>query len=722
MIGNLARKRTNLVAMAALLALVAAMFVSLQPASAAPLGACNASGTSYLVSTTSDTCTIQPANDQDTVADNEISSSNTSVATVGQASNVITITAAGSGSATITDNNGTTDDTTDDRVFKVVVLDGTDDSDATADPPTVDQNYVDNAGAGAVIEFSDTDAVVAPGKIITVNVAMRHGGNVDVALNGGGLNFIYGFLTPATLSDDALVPQVRLNANVPTTDAPIDLGDRWIEPTKVDGVARSAKFNLFTGTTAGEFTISATIGIVRDGSAITASKTLTVGDPGDAVAEVALKLSTRGTADTTDDETASTAKNTTIELEYEVLNSRGERANSADLSVVQVSASDGLISVGSGTDAQTNQAGGVTFSEANRKAKGTFTVGSKQNKERSITVTITAIAGANLATDEITLSFTGPLDALTVDTAGVGTMHSSNTTVSTDKADDDEDALDKRDTLVFKFSGTDSSGNPIALSKPNATVTSKATGKTVHSSQIAIDVTEAISDRGYNRVTLNNNAAPTSPLATGTYILTVASSATKKDSVEFTIAGGVDSVAVEADDTAPDALADIVNVSATITDADGNAVADGTEVMWNTSDTKVLQRTGETGTVKTKGGMSSATFVAVGPGTSVVTAVSGGKSAAAVIVSTAGAVAVEEPEPEAVSLDCLSSTNGFATYTCDVDSTASELFALVSSRGASAIHLWNGTNWVRYSVVEGAEVPGSTDFPVMDDDILFISN
>ncbi|MCY4669147.1 MAG: hypothetical protein OXC29_14330, partial [Rhodococcus sp.] len=554
-------------ALAVMVALVGALFVSLAPVRAAGLGACTATGTNYLLlaadrdeaSPEADSCTIQPANSQDTVVADDLISSTDGIVTPTFDANVITVTAAAVGSTTVTDHNvdvsgGVSADTdsSDNRTFRFVVLDSTDDTagedtpDDTSDD-VADSTYRNNAGVGAAIEFSDTDGVVAVGKVIQVNVAMRYGGDVDVVLNGGGLNFIFGHTTTTDLSDDALVPQVRLDGPTPGGDgtAGIPDADQWVEPTKVAGGARTAKFNLFTGATPGEYTIRATIGIERDGSAITAEKVLTVGDPGDAVAEVNLRLSTRGTSDTTDDETDRTAKDTTIELEYEVLNSLGQRANSADLSVIQISAENGVISVDLGDTAQNNQAGGVTFNDANRKAKGKFTVGSKQNKERSVEVTITAIAGGKLATDSITVHFVGALDAITIDDAGVGTMHNSNTAVSTDKDDDDEDALDKRDTLVFKFSGTDSSGNSIALSKPSAMVTSKATGKTVPMSQIDVSVTEAVADRGYNRVTLNNNTPATSPLATGTYVLTVASSATKKDSVEFTVVGGVDSVAIE---------------------------------------------------------------------------------------------------------------------------------------------------------------------------------
>ena len=36
--------------------------------------------------------------------------------------------------------------------------------------------------------------------------------------------------------------------------------------------------------------------------------------------------------------------------------------------------------------------------------------------------------------------------------------------------------------------------------------------------------------------------------------------------------------------------------------------------------------------------------------------------------------------------------------------------------------LWNGSAWVRYSVVDGTMVPGSSDFMVAENDILYISN
>ena len=84
--------------------------------------------------------------------------------------------------------------------------------------------------------------------------------------------------------------------------------------------------------------------------------------------------------------------------------------------------------------------------------------------------------------------------------------------------------------------------------------------------------------------------------------------------------------------------------------------------------------------------------------------------------------ALEDAAAEPTGIDCLSATSGFSAWTCEAGSSASALFTALSERGATAIHLWNGSAWVRYSVVDGAEVPGSTDFTVTENDILFISN
>ena len=716
---------SHLAAVATLVALLGAMFVAMGSASAAALGMCNTSGTSYLVNVggLADTCTITlnsstvPA----TSSDQSVAADSTDG----------TITALAAGITTFTDpafvGTGTTANPQKaEKTYRIVVLDGMDDS--TDGAP--DQNYVNNAGVGAVIEFSDTDGIVAAGTPVSVNVAMRYGGEaVDVVFRGGGLNFAFGGGT-ASFVDDALVPQVRLlqspqpdtrtlgqvengtSGSIPgATDGDFEASPSWTRSTNVDGVARSRAYTLSTAGASGEYTITATIGITRDGSPITVSRDLTVGDPGDAVTAVDLRYSTMGTATTTDDEDGRASKSGTVELEWVITNSLGAVTNDSSLNVIQISGTNGRYTVGT----QATATSGLTVMD--KKAKGTITVGSHQNKERVVTVTITAIGGASVATDSIDVHFTGNLDAVSIDNSNVGTMFYRDAGTEADG-----DSGDHRDSLSFKISGADASGNFVPLASPDITVTSKATGKTV----TAITAMPAMSrgSKVYDLAVLDNDALVTSPLDTGEYTMTV-TQGTKRASVDFTVVGMGDNLELDVSNTAPTTVGDNVQVTAMVS-SDGMPVADGTKVTFKSRDTvgdsdSVLFLTTEE-TVTTKGGEAEATFVVIGPGSAVITAAADGDVRVEVVTSTAGAPEPEAMPEEEASVSCLSELSGFATWSCGVSADASEIFEMVSARGVSAIHLWNGSTWVRYSVVDDAMVPGSSDFMVTENDILYISN
>ena len=707
---------SHLAAAATLVALLGAMFIAMGSASAADLGMCNTSGTNYLL--VGDSCTV--------MTDNALESSNTTAATATANTpeeGTWQIDAQNAGETTITDGNGNgisdngatsdVDESDDNETFKVVVLDGTESA----------------RGDGATIEFSDTDGIVAAGTPVSVNVAMRYGGDVDVVFRGGGLNFAFGGATPDDFSDDAQVPQVRLLApNQPDgrsladtiagndaegsdADDSIAPSPSWNMPTKLDGVARSRSYTLSTAGASGEYTITATIGITRDGSPITVSRDLTVGDPGDAVTAVDLRYSTMGTATTTDDEDGRASKGGTVELEWVITNSLGAVTNDSSLNVIQISGTNGRYTVGT----QATATSGLTVMD--KKAKGTITVGSHQNKERVVTVTITAIGGASVATDSIDVHFTGNLDAVSIDNSNVGTMFYRDAGTEADG-----DSGDNRDSLSFKISGADASGNFVPLASPDITVTSKATGKTV----TAITAMPAMSrgSKVYDLAVLDNDALVTSPLDTGEYTMTV-TQGTKRASVDFTVVGMGDNLELDVSNTAPTTVGDNVQVTAMVS-SDGTPVADGTKVTFKSRDTvgdsdSVLFLTTEE-TVTTKGGEAEATFVVIGPGSAVITAAADGDVRVEVVTSTAGAPEPEAMPEEEASVSCLSELSGFATWSCGVSADASEIFEMVSARGVSAIHLWNGSTWVRYSVVDDAMVPGSSDFMVTENDILYISN
>ena len=88
----------------------------------------------------------------------------------------------------------------------------------------------------------------------------------------------------------------------------------------------------------------------------------------------------------------------------------------------------------------------------------------------------------------------------------------------------------------------------------------------------------------------------------------------------------------------------------------------------------------------------------------------------------ADAAAAADAAELAAEVERLSGMTGFASWLSEQTISASELFSALSEDGATAIHVWNGSSWVRYSVVDGNEVPGSVDFMVSLGNVLYISN
>ena len=98
-------------------------------------------------------------------------------------------------------------------------------------------------------------------------------------------------------------------------------------------------------------------------------------------------------------------------------------------------------------------------------------------------------------------------------------------------------------------------------------------------------------------------------------------------------------------------------------------------------------------------------------------------AAAAEAAAEAAAAAAAAAEAEvAAETERLSGMTGFVGWLSATGTSASALFEALADDGATALHLWTGSTWVRYSVVGGAAVPGSVDFDVSQGDVLFISN
>ena len=362
-------------------------------------------------------------------------------------------------------------------------------------------------------------------------------------------------------------------------------------------------------------------------------------------------------------------------------------------------------------------------------------------KEKAGTIDVYAIvfgAGGAVATSNtITLTFTGDATSIVVEDATT-TLHYS--TVADAKADDDGDddtednstadndddpnGTDANDppTIRLQVTATDDSGNTATVPTTGYSSTIKnADGDAVLVNKISVPST-AVVDGGKTYLVVTGHGTEAAELAPGTYTIEV-TNGTRKDSAMFVVSGGAGMISLEVDSETVE-VGQVVKVTAAVSDADGNAVIDNTEVTFEVAgalDLKLLGATNGMVKGKTKAGSASArALVSKGTG-SASFVVSVGSIYETITVSTMAEEPEAMPEEEA-SVACLSNLNGFSTWSCGVESSASEIFDLVSGRGATALHLWNGTAWVRYSVVDGTMVPGSSDFMVAENDILYISN
>ena len=348
-------------------------------------------------------------------------------------------------------------------------------------------------------------------------------------------------------------------------------------------------------------------------------------------------------------------------------------------------------------------------------------------------VSATVVAGGEAHTGgPVTVTFTGPARSLSLSEAP-GTVLGHDLRAKAD-VEDNVPASGKltnldtgaaaRDELKFTVAAADGSGNAVETPELTVSVQAKQVEGLAPGALVSTNAYRAHQyGSGKATLLLDMDAARGSALALkpGEYTLAVSAGSLKAERT-FIVVGGASSLELALTPAEATVAGEAVQAAAALQDADGNPVADGTSVTFMVSSSgsatvAVLDVT----EASTKGGEASVSLTVVGPGRAVVraktaSAAGGSLLKSAVLVSRVGAEADGGGDP----LACLSELNGFAVWTCG-GSTASALFELLSARGATAVHLWNGSAWVRYSVVDGTMVPGSRDFTVGESDIIYIS-
>ena len=162
----------------------------------------------------------------------------------------------------------------------------------------------------------------------------------------------------------------------------------------------------------------------------------------------------------------------------------------------------------------------------------------------------------------------------------------------------------------------------------------------------------------------------------------------------------------------------VISLTATVTDANGNPVTDGTPVAWAeprmVGESPVLVQVAVDRV--TTGGTASASYQVVGFGSTYLRATAGAGTDVQLFNSPAPAA----PPPSPAEDLTRRAPGGVSVWLGEGQTTASALLAGIPH--ATSIRTLRNGQWLRYSVVDGRLIPGSFDFPVNPGDILWPTN
>ena len=663
-------------ALAVMAALVAALFVALQSVSAA-----NCALNPGLTLGFNQNCDIDVAklNDKATNLAEVIPDGDSAI---------LSIAATTSTDDAATNINIVAQTTTGTRTVNITAPDDTNTpADTDTDPDVLGSFEVTVVGfaISKVQVVGDTDGLVSAGDPVTVRATIRSASadaQVRLTVPTTGLSISTG------TADAPATSQVQ-EQDVPDSDATTPLG--VVNFTVNTAGAPAGTYTLtFTADNDGDFTDAA--GTAEADKRDSETLELTIGEPGTGLASATLSLgnskadlpftdANESVAETGSDVAKATSDaDGKINLVIEAFDSDGVKANSGAINQILVIAPKGTITsshaTGAGTDAATAETAGgdssATLDEKDAETGGNTAgdvtartvVSVSKTDEKPGTVTVYAIVsgpGGAAQTGELILTFTGSAASLMIADAAESLL--SVNPVDDPETDKDEAAEDMIKLLV---TAEDSAGNSAPPPTSGVSIVIEdPDGKRQGSSVIAY--TQPTPDKGKFYITLTGKGTAASPLKAGNWTLT-AKSGKLEATAMFAVAGAPARVSLGVDNDSPSGDDKFVIATATVSDKSdgtGNRVADGTEVTFSASgEGKILSNIAANGKTTTKNGVARATFVVVGPGRSIVTAVAGNARDAAVVVSTAGAPApvAQEPEPTATSISVsLSEASGIGS-------------------------------------------------------------
>ena len=435
----------------------------------------------------------------------------------------------------------------------------------------------------------------------------------------------------------------------------------------------------------------------------------------------------------------------TANLEVRITAAGGTAADAAAIASITLTATRGSLSgdlcPGSARSCTINAGTGTGFAAAVAANPAlpaalpiTFTPPAGEGSAR-ISLAVTATGGAqSLYTDALDLTFAGAASALRAG-AGLPLLHHRAT------PDDD------RDVIELEIEARDSSGNAAALPSATARVLDAA-GSPVSQNFLTIErLCQTGASKCKYRITAV--AAATAPLASGRYRLEVAPPGLRPLTAPFGVAGPA--AALDPVPAGPPLLGRTLDIRVGASDADGNPVADGTTIRVRATAAdgpSPLQlanppsdsTTEQSATLATKDGAATATFVTASQAIAIISfdAQDGTRTSASAVqlVDARNAPLPGQPAPPSDPTSPAahladgagqpadpSTASGLTVWSPPPDATtatAADLFNELP--GAQSLLLWNGRRWILYATdPQGNPIPGSQNFPLHPQDLLFIA-
>ena len=424
------------------------------------------------------------------------------------------------------------------------------------------------------------------------------------------------------------------------------------------------------------------------------------------------------------------------ELELAVLNEEGTASAAGAISSITLITTNGVLSsdyCGGGSTCTIPVSAGSDFAVAAAsrpqlvRAIPVTLSGVKATGVATVSATVVSTSGENpvLNAEPLTVSFSGDAASIAL-TMDLPRLHNQ-----ADDADNDGGAAANTDIIEIGATAADSRG--IASTLP-ASVDRAIIGP--DGERVASGITVAPNEHcgppaagkvaSSCKYVITATAAGASPLAAGIYKLRLSASGIDAAESEFGVAGPADDIRISLGDDDLE-LGAPFDASITVTDADGQPVADGTPVTVSAAargrGAAAIQlvmpapnNDGE-GSAVTRNGRASARFVVIGREVSTIN-VSAGRVGGILVVDTratggggGGQLAAE-----------LSNTapNGFSAWSGAAARELSASSLLDGLDGVNSVFLWNGVRWLHYAVADGQPVPGSLDFAILPGDLLWL--